>query len=125
MVVLVVQSPPASAGDVRDAGSISGSGRSPGGGNGHPLQDSCLENHRDRGSWWAPVHGVAQSWTRRKQLSMHAHRHYIQAAYSSAKYCQKNHFALPVHYKNMKRSLTFPSLDVPATCPVAIVTLSG
>ena len=46
-------------------------------------------------------------------------------AYSSAKYCQKNHFVLPVHYKNMKRLLTFPSLDVPATCPVAIVTLSG
>ena len=41
-------------------------------GNGIPLQCSCLENPRDRGAWWAAVHGVAQSWTRLKQLSMHA-----------------------------------------------------
>ena len=46
-----------------DQGSISGSGRSPGGGNGNPLQYSCLENPMDRGAWWATVHGVAKSWT--------------------------------------------------------------
>ena len=49
-----------SAGDV---GAIVGSGRSPGEGNSHPLQYSCLENFMDRGDWWAVVHGVAKSWT--------------------------------------------------------------
>ena len=48
---LVVKSIPAQAGDVRDAGLIPGSGRSPGGGNGSPLQYSCLENPMDRGAW--------------------------------------------------------------------------
>ena len=47
-VVLMVKNPPASAGDVRELGSILGSGRSPGGGNGNPLQCSCLENPMDR-----------------------------------------------------------------------------
>ena len=41
-------------------------------GNGNPLQYSCLESTVDKGAWWAAVHGVAQSWTRLKQLSMHA-----------------------------------------------------
>ena len=40
-----------------------------GGGNGNPLQNSCLENPRDGGAWWAAVYGVAQSWTQLKQLS--------------------------------------------------------
>ena len=40
-----------------------------GGGNGNPLQCSCLENSRDGGAWWAAVYGVAQSWTRLKRLS--------------------------------------------------------
>ena len=43
------------------AGSIPGSGRSPGEGNGKPLQYSCLENPMDRGAWWATVHGVSES----------------------------------------------------------------
>ena len=51
------------AGDIRDVGSVPGSGRSPGGGNGNPLQYSCLENSMDRGTWWATVYGVAQSRT--------------------------------------------------------------
>ena len=51
----------ASAGDIRDVGSIPGLGRSPGEGNGKPLQYSCLENPMDRGAWWAIVHGVAKS----------------------------------------------------------------
>ena len=54
---------PANAGDVGDVGSIPGSGRSPGEGNGNPLQYSCLENSMDRGAWWATVHGVTKSWT--------------------------------------------------------------
>ena len=53
----------ASACDAEDPGSIPGSGRSPGEGNGNPLQYSCLENPMDRGAWWATVHGVAKSWT--------------------------------------------------------------
>ena len=51
LVVLVVKNPPANAGDIRDAGLISGSGRSPGGGHGNPLKYSCLENPMDRGDW--------------------------------------------------------------------------
>ena len=54
-VVLVVKNPPANAGDIRDAGLIPGLGRSPGGGNGNPLQYSCLENPMDRGAWRATV----------------------------------------------------------------------
>ena len=46
-----------------DLGLIPGSGRSPGEGNGNPIQYSCLENPMDRGVWWATVHGVAKSWT--------------------------------------------------------------
>ena len=53
----VVKNPPANAGDV---GSIPGSERPPGEGNGNPLQYSCLGNHMDRGAWWAVVHGVAK-----------------------------------------------------------------
>ena len=60
----VVKSLPANAGDGGDVGSITGLGRSPGVGNGNPLQDSCLENPMDRRDWWATVHGVAKSWTR-------------------------------------------------------------
>ena len=48
-----------------DLGLILGLGRSPGEGNGNPLQYSCLENPVDRGAWWATVHGVAKSWTHR------------------------------------------------------------
>ena len=59
----VVKNPPAKAGDARDAGSIPGLGRSPGGGKGNPLQCSCLENPMDRGAWWATVHEVAESDT--------------------------------------------------------------
>ena len=62
-VALVVKNPPANAGDIKDAGSIPGLGRSPGEGNGNTLQYSCLENPMDRGAWWAMVQGVAQSQT--------------------------------------------------------------
>ena len=54
----------ASAYNVGDLGSIPGSGRSPGEGNGNPLQYSCLENPMDGGAWWATAHGVAKSQTR-------------------------------------------------------------
>ena len=68
-VALVVKNPLANAGG-RDAGLIPGSGRSPGGGEGSPLQYSCLENSTHREAWQAPVHKIAQRWTRLKQLHM-------------------------------------------------------
>ena len=58
-----------SAYNAGDPGSIPGSGRSPGEGNGNPLQYSCLENPRDSGAWWAAVYGVAQSRTRLKRFN--------------------------------------------------------
>ena len=54
-VALVVKNQPANAGDIRNASSIPGSGRSPGGGHRNSLQYSCLENPMDRGAWWAMV----------------------------------------------------------------------
>ena len=61
----MVKNPPANAGD---AGSISGSGRSPGVGNGNSLQYSCLGNPMNRGAWWATVHGVPKSQSDRTEL---------------------------------------------------------
>ena len=71
-VVLVVKNPPAEARDIRDAGRIPGSGRSPGGGHGNPLQYSCLGNPMDRGAWRDSVHRVTKSATQLKRLSRQA-----------------------------------------------------
>ena len=87
-MTLVVKNPPANAGDARDAGWTpgpkqkpscpiglnhfdSGSGRSPGGGNGSPFQYSCLGNPMGRGAWRATVHAVTKNGTRLKSLSRH------------------------------------------------------
>ena len=59
----MVKNLPANEGDIRDVDSITGSGRSPGGGHNNPLQYSCLENPMDRGAWQATVHRVAKSRT--------------------------------------------------------------
>ena len=67
----MVKNPPANAGDIRDVGLISGSGRSPGGECSNPLQYSCLENPTDRGDWWATIHRDAKNRTGLKRLSMH------------------------------------------------------
>ena len=64
----MVKNLPANAGGARDTGSISGLGRSPGEGNGNPLQYSCLENSVNRGAWHAIAHGVTKS---RTQVSTH------------------------------------------------------
>ena len=60
-MVLVVKNPSADAGDIRDTGSILGSGRSPGEGHDNPLQYSYLENPMNREAWWATVRRVAES----------------------------------------------------------------
>ena len=64
----MVKNQPASVADTSDTGSISGLRRSPGVGNGNPLQYSCLENPMDRGAWQATVHGITRS---QRRLSTH------------------------------------------------------
>ena len=81
-VVLVVKNLPANTEDIRDAGLISGSGRSLGGGHSNPLQYSCLENSMDRGAWRATVYEAAKSWTWLKWLSMHECNKYIFLSFS-------------------------------------------
>ena len=66
----MVTNPPANAGDIRDVGSIPGLGRSPGVGNGNPLQYTCLENPMDRRDWRAIVHAITELDT-----TEHAHTH--------------------------------------------------
>ena len=63
MMALVVKCLPANAGDIRDTGSIFGSGRPPEGGNGSPLQYSCVENPMDRVARWATIHKITESKT--------------------------------------------------------------
>ena len=77
----MVKNPPANAGD---AGSMPGSGRAPGEGNGNPLQCSCLGNPVDRGAWWATVHAVAKSRTRLNNSS-HAYD-FLKVICSSAQW---------------------------------------
>ena len=67
----MVKNPPANAGDIGDEGSIPAWGRSPGEGNGNPLQYSCLGNPLDRGAWWATVHGAAKE----SDMTEHTHTH--------------------------------------------------
>ena len=62
----VVEDPPANAGGTGNSGSIPGSERTPGGGNGNLFQYSCLENPMDRGTWWATVHNITKGWTQLK-----------------------------------------------------------
>ena len=67
----LVKNPPANIGDTRDAGSIPGSGRSPGVGNGNPLHYYCLQKPMDRGAWQTTVHGV----TKELDMTEHTHTH--------------------------------------------------
>ena len=69
-VALVVKNPAANAGGAGDPGSIPGSGRSPGGGHGNPLQYSCMESSMHRGAYWAVVYRFPKIWTQLKQLRM-------------------------------------------------------
>ena len=71
----------ANAGDIEDMGSIPGFERSPGEGNGNPLQYSCLGNPMDRGAWWAIVHRVAEELHMTYQLNNKTTLHLIHALY--------------------------------------------
>ena len=73
-----VKAPACNAGDL---GLIPGSGRSPGEGNGNPLQYSCLENPMDRGAWWAIVHRVTKSRTRLSDFTFTLFRNYFGTSY--------------------------------------------
>ena len=74
----VAKKPPAKAGDAKDAGSIPGSGRSPGEGNGNPLQLFGLGNPKDGEAWWAAVHWVAKSQTRLSDFTFTCHFHALE-----------------------------------------------
>ena len=83
----MVKNASATAGDLRDNGSIPGLGRVPGGASGNPLLYSCLENSMDRGAWWATVHRVAKNGTQMKQLStedtcMHVVEYHLNVAHT-------------------------------------------
>ena len=79
-VALVLKNLPANAGDVRDVVWIPGLGGSPGGGNGTPIQYSCLGDPMDRWAWWATVHRVTKSWTRLSNFTSH---HFYMWTYKS------------------------------------------
>ena len=71
----MVKNLPANTGDIRDMGSIPGLRRSPRGGNGDPLQYSCLENLMDRSAWLATIHRVKKSQRRLTHMQTHTHTH--------------------------------------------------
>ena len=124
-VPLVVKNLPASAGDVRDMGSIAGSGSFHGEGHGSPLQYSCLENPRDGGAWWAAICGVAQSRTRLKRLSSSSKQHVTAAA---AKSLQSRPTLLPLTKEG--EPMTFVTLypnsqSAPLTNPDLILSVDG
>ena len=104
-VVLVVKNlhANASAGDIRDAGSVPVWERSHREGNGNPLQYSCLGNPTDRGAWWAAVHGVAQSRSLLKRLSTHAPRGHSWERESSGFALEecRNHLIIPVPFQGV------------------------
>ena len=80
-MALVVKNPPANAGDIRNSSSVPGTGRSPGGGHGNPLQYSCLGNLMDRGAQWVTVHGVTESDT--TEVTEHRYAGVTTSAYLS------------------------------------------
>ena len=92
---------PTNAGDIRDAGSISASGRSPREGNGNPLHYSCLGNAIYRGAWWAIVQRFAESRSRQKQLSMNMHFISVYEASDYAWFCS------PLQYGFSSNKLSF------------------
>ena len=113
-MLLVVKNSIANAGDTRDEGSISGSGRSPGEGNGNPLLYSCLENPMDRGAWRATVHRAAEldttevSWCTCAHTRVRAHTH---TPLCVADLCLINHTFLKPDLKKKSKLVSFLILD--------------
>ena len=111
----VVKNPPANAGDTEDVGSIPALGRSPGGGNGDPLQYSCLGKSMDRGAWEVVVHGVTKSWTwlsnwhthykSNEQILLQGRQRAGTMSMLSYTVCCSKHFQTPVilHWKCWKK----------------------
>ena len=89
----VVKNLPSNAGDTRNVGAITGWGRSPGEGNGYPLEYSCLENSMDGGAWWNILHGVTESDTT-EQLTNHCTCHFQDYFSLFALFIQTWHSAL-------------------------------
>ena len=80
-----------------DLGSVPGSGKPSGGGNGNPLQYSCLENPMDRGAWWAIVHGFTKSWTRLRGQQFHFPVVWVSVA-SELAHSHSSFFAIYHHF---------------------------
>ena len=104
-MALVVKNPPANAGDVGDAGSIPGSGRSPGGGHGNPLQYSCLENPKDTGAWWDTDNRVTKNRTWLKWPS----RHNVQRRFKCVHFTGTPHKEAPALEPKVGRPRSSPS----------------
>ena len=102
-VAQTVKHPPVTA---RDADSVPGSGRSPGGGHISPFQYSCPENLMNRGAWWATVHGVAKSWTRPSDLSQHKILQFCFLEPSSPTHIFQIHFLGLILVRILQRSRT-------------------
>ena len=99
----MVKTLPANAGDVRDVGSIPGSGRSPGGGHGNPLQESCLENALDRGVWQAAVPGVTKSQPQPQRLSTQAADSYL--AFGGTQHSLGEGSGTPLQYSCLEKPM--------------------
>ena len=96
----------ASAYNAGDPGSIPGSGRSSGEGNGNPLQYSCLENPMDRGAWWATVHGVTKSQTQLSDFSS------LQNWFLNLSTQHRTHGQKEWRFKNNLKWVYFPGIKI-------------
>ena len=112
----MVKNLPAKAGEVRDAGSIPGSGRSPREGHGNPLWYFCLENPMDRGTWWATVYGVAKSWTRLSDFT-HSLTHAKAGPLEKPSLCKLyTHFSFYPHSNSELDTIIMPYLKRKPKC---------
>ena len=104
---------PANAGDINDAGSFPGSGPSPGGGQGNPLQYSCLENPTERGAWWATISGVTSVVSNSETLWTVARQASLSVGFSRQEYWSRLPCPPPENLSDPgmeTASLTYPAL---------------